>query len=362
MLSDAFVRTVKPPEKGQAEYRDSLPGFTLRVSQGGTKTFSLTVDRQRQTIGRYPIITLSQARERAKTILAEKQLGLTPKPSPTLDAVIDEYLHARNVRASTRQADGYILKRFRDGKPIATVTAKDIERGIASIEAPSARHNAYTRLSALFRYAKRRGYVQNIVCEALEAPRRPESRERVLSPAELAKVAQMAAQWRADGHQYGDIVLLCLYTGQRRQQIASLTEEMVDFNENIITWPPELMKTNRRHAIPFGPSTKAILQNRHTVDGSYFPGRNGGTFSNWADAAKAFREDCQLAPFVLHDLRRSMATVWQSLGIPIETTEKYLSHRAVTGGLIGVYQRYDYLREMREAVALWEQKLQALTA
>lgn len=52
--------------------------------------------------------------------------------------------------------------------------------------------------------------------------------------------------------------------------------------------------------------------------------------------------------------------MWQSLGIPIETTEKYLSHRAVTGGLVGVYQRYAYLAEMREAVIRWENHLASL--
>ena len=64
--------------------------------------------------------------------------------------------------------------------------------------------------------------------------------------------------------------------------------------------------------------------------------------------------------WVLHDLRRTMATRWQEMGIDIITTERMLSHRVVTGGLVGVYQRYDFVREMRAAVERWEQFLSGL--
>ncbi len=359
-LTDTFVRTVIPPAKGQAEYRDGIPGFSLRVSQGGAKTFSLMVNHQRTTLGRYPIITLAQARQKAKDILATRQLGLAPAPSPPMTAVIDEYLAERNIRPSTRRNDGYILKRFRSETPIAATTAKDIERILAQIAAPIGRHNAYVRLKGLFRYARRRGYAQTSPVEAPNAPRSPGSRERVLSPDELAKVVHTAKIW-AESHQYGAIVLLCIYTGQRRNQIASLREAMVDFEAMTMTWPPELMKTGRRHTIPFGPMTKAMLEHRHTLDGYYFPSRVGGAFRGWTDVAAKFRQDCGFDGWILHDLRRTLATMWQALGIPIETTEKYLSHRAVTGGLVGVYQRYEYLAEMGEAVATWEAYLSRIT-
>ena len=66
------------PQKGQKIYTDdTLRGFGCRVSQGGTRTFVLQhgANRQLVSIGRYPIITLSEARTQAKRILAEKVLG-----------------------------------------------------------------------------------------------------------------------------------------------------------------------------------------------------------------------------------------------------------------------------------------------
>jgi hypothetical protein len=56
----------------------------------------------------------------------------------------------------------------------------------------------------------------------------------------------------------------------------------------------------------------------------------------------------------LHDLRRSVATGLQKLGIPLQVTESVLGH--VSGsraGVIGIYQRHDYAYEKRAALAAW---------
>jgi hypothetical protein len=48
------------------------------------------------------------------------------------------------------------------------------------------------------------------------------------------------------------------------------------------------------------------------------------------------------------------------MGIEIATTEKMLAHSAITGGLVGVYQRSSYLAQMRDAVQKWEAHLHTL--
>ena len=71
MLTDLAIRTIPPPEKGVKRFWDK-DGLCVQVSQGGTKTFYFVhgSDRQFLKLGRYPIMSLSQARERVRTILA----------------------------------------------------------------------------------------------------------------------------------------------------------------------------------------------------------------------------------------------------------------------------------------------------
>lgn len=73
-LTDISIRALKTPESGAViHYDDTLPGFGVRVSEGGTKSFILTHGprRTRETIGRVTIIGLGEARTAAKVILAQ---------------------------------------------------------------------------------------------------------------------------------------------------------------------------------------------------------------------------------------------------------------------------------------------------
>jgi hypothetical protein len=73
-LTDITIKALKPPPSGQVTYTDdSLPGFGVRVSQGGVKSFVVVYGRSRRrvTIGRYPTISLQKARTTARAMLAE---------------------------------------------------------------------------------------------------------------------------------------------------------------------------------------------------------------------------------------------------------------------------------------------------
>jgi integrase len=166
---------------------------------------------------------------------------------------------------------------------------------------------------------------------------------------------------RLAGDQYGAILELLIYTGQRRQQIAGLTSSMVDFATETMTWPADMMKTGKRHTIPFGTLSRVILKTRPVnFDALYFGSRIGMPFCGWSYHARKFEQEVGFGDWVVHDLRRTLATCWQKLGVEIATTEKMLSHSAVTGGLVGVYQTHAYLAEMRSAVQKWTDYLQAL--
>ena len=63
-------------------------------------------------------------------------------------------------------------------------------------------------------------------------------------------------------------------------------------------------------------------------------------------------------PWTLHDCRRTFATNMAKLGVRLEVTEKLLNHvSGSTGGIVGVYMKYNFESEMRDAVVRWETKL-----
>ena len=78
------------------------------------------------------------------------------------------------------------------------------------------------------------------------------------------------------------------------------------------------------------------------------------------------QDDCfkppirEVEPYTLHDLRRTFASTMALLGVPIHVTEKLLNHVSGShGGIVGVYQRYSYMDEMKEAVGVFEAWLRA---
>jgi integrase len=222
-------------------------------------------------------------------------------------------------------------------------------------------------LSAFFVWAMKEGLVEANPVFATNRPYDRKGRERVLTEQEIAQV------WRAAGDDsYGTIVKLLILTGARREEIGSLRWDEVDFTARVIRLPPERVKNGRPHDIPLsGPALARLhatpqIAGRDPVFGS---GANGlGAYSipkkaldqRIAEARQAAGAD-PMAPWVLHDLRRSVATHMAEIGIAPHIVEAVLNH--VSGhkaGVAGIYNRAAYDKEKRAALTLWADHVTAL--
>ena len=369
-LTDIAIKTLAPPQQGQKTYTDdTLPGFGVRVSQGGTKTFVLVYGerRERVTLGRYPIITLAQAREKAKDILARRQLnGDDPKPTLTFEgafeAFIRGHLQTKN-RPSTAKETERLIRRHAlpvlKTRPIAAVTTRDLSAIIDGIlSTPSEANHLHTALKTFLNFCRRRGYLDRNPLEALQKPAKAVSRERVLSDPELALVLTTA---RSRGL-YGALVELLILTGQRAGQLANLRGEWVNREARTITWPGKVMKGGVEHTIPYGDRVALVLEGLpkqgllfHTETDETVP------FNNWSNSHTAFLASCGVEHFTRHDLRRTFSTGLARLGVPPHVTERILAHSSGTiSGVAAIYNRHSYQKEMREALRLWESHLVAI--
>ena len=383
-LTDISIKALKPPAKGQVTYTDdTVPGFGVRISQGGIKSFVVVHgrNRRRTTIGRYPTISLQDARKAAKTLLAEQTLGKYTTAPISFEEALKLFLAAHfpanyqkpsTKKETTRLLQKHFLSSFRRAK-LTDIQARDISRVIDRLHpTPSEARHAFAAIRQFFNWAVTREYVSSSPCERLRPPGRAVSRDRVVNDDELKLILAHAV---AEDSTFNNIVLLLLLTGQRRNEIASLQSDWIDFKAKTITLPALVTKNKRPHTFPFGKMAETILkgaldkaEKRVPEDAEQdaplllFPARGKDTpFAGWSKAKPDFDKGCPVAHWTLHDLRRTCATNLAALGVPVHVTEKLLNHvSGTTSGIVAVYQRHAYMNEMQAAIKVWEKHLQSL--
>src|SRR5437762_79623 len=112
-LTDIAIRALGVPDQGQRDYWDeTLPCFGVRVSQGGSKTFILMKKDSRKAIGRYPHISLSQARTEAKRLLAEMTLGRVQPRSMTFKELVDLFFSLQCTEQRNKPRTIYDYRRL----------------------------------------------------------------------------------------------------------------------------------------------------------------------------------------------------------------------------------------------------------
>ena len=360
-FSDVGIRSLPIPEKGQRSYWDpKLPSFGIRVSQAGSRTFVLNKNNSLITIGRYGIINLSEARAEAKRLLAEFTLGRVRPQSITYPKAVELFLQdkAKNRRSRTVADYKRLLNRLGFKGQLSDITHTDVARRFARFAAPSEHSHRLVAAKVFWNWCEKRRYVEHNPTAGLSKSPSP-PRSRVLSDAELKSI--WVSTYSADN--FSRIVRLLILTGMRRGECAGLRAENVDLTNNLICLKPEQTKNGREHTFPVSELTSTILTNLATSQYGYlFPARGKNSpFNGWGKCKQALDDRSGLSGYTLHDLRRSYAVNLQKLGVRLEVIEKLLGHISGSfAGIVGVYQRYDFMPEMREAVQKWEARLLSL--
>lgn len=378
-LTELVVRNASPPESGQYVIWDkSLPGFGLRVSQGGTRSYVVMFyegpRKRRVTIGKYPALGLGEARAEAKRILAGVMLGTAPEmPSmaapvlhftAALDAFVETHCRRNNREATARETERLLRRHFEPkfGRmALGDITPQKISGLIDQLlHTPGEANHAFSAIRKFFNWARERHHVDRSPCEGMRLPTKPRVRERVLEYEEIAKIFAAAT---ADPYPYGAIVQLLLLTAQRRQEIVGLRWSDVDLDANVISIPAERNKSGRAHTVPIGAIARQILENLPRLGDLVFParGRSETSFSGFSKAKRTFDVACGVTDWTLHDLRRTAATNMAGLGVPPHVVERILNHSTGTiSGVAAIYNRFQYMDEMREALKMWEAQVREI--
>jgi integrase len=252
-----------------------------------------------------------------------------------------------------------LLKTYRFGRQnVADITPKQILRTLDGLPKSQKRHVFAVGRTA-FAWMERRHMIDRSPFARLEIPPDNPSRSRVLTDDELRAV--WSAARAGTGHFERITALLCLL-GQRPREIASLQWSWI--KGDAIEFPAEIAKNGQAWAVPLGPEAQAILRDAPRFSAPYvFPalrqaGPNTTVFNGWGKPKARFDKACGVTGWQLRDLRRTFATNLQRLGVRLEVTEALLNHVSGTRrGVVGIYQRYQWLDEMRQAVLTFERWL-----
>jgi integrase len=367
-LTDFLIKHLEAPKQGQVTYFDAgLPGFGVRVSQGGAKSFVLVFGKQRKlrTLGRYEVdLTLAEARKKAMQVMGE--LLATPDTvrkavqSMTFVEARDRFLGESQKRTKLSTFTEYqrlLEKHFTFSKPLHSLTRQDIMTAIGALSSkPSIEQHAFVAIRTMMNWCVRQGLLDASPVPALRFS--TQSRSRILTDAELKAVWHRAME---EGHPYGTIIQLLVLTGQRRGEIAGLRRSWIA--KNTISFPAGFCKNKREHVIPLGNLAKNIIDSIPGDGDLLFParGKTNTPFAGWSKAKAQFDHGLGIAPYTLHDLRRTFSSQMAALGTPIHVTEKLLNHVSGTlSGVAGVYNRYSYAAEMRSGVEDYEDHLERL--
>jgi len=383
-ITKRFVDSIeipKPNKNGTTKqdfYRDSvMPGFGLRVTSGGAKSFivekRINGKVKRITLGRYGNLTVEQARGEAMKLLGEVATGRDPIGEKetervkgiTLQQAFDDYLLTRkNLKPSTihdykRSLNGP-FKEWQN-KALIDITKDMVELKHRAIgqTAQARANNAMRVLRAIFKHAQAKyedadgkPILSFNPVDRLSNTRawfKVESRKTLIKSHQLGDWYQATLQLNNETTR--DYLHLVLITGLRRSEASTLTWDNIDFKERSLTILET--KNHQVHTLPLSDYLYDLLERRHEVKESpyVFPSETErGYLIEPRNSVKRVSELSGVS-FTLHDLRRTFITIAESLDIPAYALKRLLNHKDpndVTAGYI--VSNIDRLRDPMQKI------------
>lgn len=399
-LTNAAVERFCAPLIGQVEYYDThLPAFGLRVSYSGTKAwFVMTrVDGKltRITLGRYPAVSLADAREKARIVVVHAKAGADPRElkaeerrqrqkerQTTFENVaamfmsnyVERELRPNTAREYRRILHGFDTQHWRS-RPINSLTKLDIVELLSTIEergAPAAANRGLAYLSKFLNWCLEQDLITANPAAGVRPLSAAHSRDRVLAEKELAWIWNALVEF---SRPFGPLFQVLLLTGQRRGEVAGLRwEELRGLHTSSAFWdlPAARTKNGQPHLVPLAPAVQDIVLEQPRVSAFVFTTTSSTAVSGFSKAKtrldSRLTNECTtdglpMQSWTLHDLRRTMVTVMnERLNVQPHVVEAVVNHTSgmAKRGVAGVYNRALYLNDRRDALLAWADYIDAI--
>jgi integrase len=387
------MNAIKAIDGKQTDYADNgkhgVRGLRLRVSPSGTKTWSIYTRRpgtkgaSRIALGDYGDLTLSEARNAARSFKEKMRAGIDPvserrrvmaesllERDATFETFCEIFLirHVASLRPTTAGNYTRVVKKLLIpawGKlPVGEITGREIISliDLEEARAPVSAKFSFSVIHKLFAFAVARQVIDRSPCEGLKSPATPKARDRILDDGEIL------AFWSGCedlGGAYGPALKFLLVTGQRRSEVGGARWSEIDLKTAVWTIPSGRTKNGKAHVVDLSPLALEILADQPRFGPLVFEtgrGEKGQPLNGWGRTKKRIDAIIGDVPsWRLHDLRRTAASGMAAAGAAPHVIEKVLNHTSgVTGGLVAVYQRYDHRAERAAALMTWGRTVERL--
>lgn len=361
-ITQKLISKLIPPHTGNTIERDSeIPGFGVRITAAGVVAFILNYRihgrERRYTIGRYPDLTATAARESAIQLRGRILNGHDPleqreqdRTEPTMADLSEEYLEkyasihkrATSIRNDRQMIENIIAPKL-GKRRLKSIGKKDIQSLHASLKKTPYRANrVLALLSKMFTLASQWGWTGDNPAKGVSRFHE-DRRERWLSEEEIRRFTEALDDY--SDQNAASALRLLLLTGARAGEVLKAEWAQFDLTRRVWTKPSHHTKQQKTEYVPLSDAVIALLASmrKKNSTGPLFPGANGGTRVTlrrpWVQACKAAglaesievkgkkRILRQYRPTVrMHDLRHTYASHLVSVGTSLQIVGKLLGH------------------------------------
>lgn len=361
------IQALEKPPTGYTIHRDdAMPNFGVRITSSGAISFvfekRINGRPRRLTIGRWPVITCEKARTRVQRLALDVMDGHDPITESklrranqiTLQQALNTYVRERDLREATkRDINGRIKSELKDWLtlPIKGITRSMVVSRHQRIgeRSPSQANATMRYLRAILNFASEyygaadKPLLENNPTKRLSALKqwyRIDRRTGVIKPHDMADWWTAVDGLATDklfrhGPEYRDYFQWLILTGMRRNEALSLKWADIDFRGETVT--VQLTKNHLKHTLPLTDQLLTILERRRSrSECDHVFAYKSHPIDNLRHAMRALSKHDYPA-FTPHDLRRTFATVAESLDLPSYTIKRLLNHKQggdVTAGYV----------------------------
>ncbi len=319
------IETLRP---GDELWDAEVPGLHVR----GLKTgrfyylfYRTSAGRQRKpALGRHGVITLDQARRKARDMLTALAEGKDPsieiisgKTDRTMGDLFERWKtdHASKLKSADRmirQWELHILPVIGQHK-VRDITKDDILSLLSDLEGHVCFNRVRSLLSLAFNLAEEWGWRDEYTNPVRRIKKKPEvKRRRYLRPDEVTRLGKVLHRWRGSNRMlkrsFAGLILLLMYTGARRSEIMTARWDYVDWHRSILDLPDS--KTGAKEIILPEAALSLLKEMKRSASKDYIiPAKRGNKpLGHPADLWKILLEEADISNLRIHDLRHSFAS------------------------------------------------------